>query len=360
MKNKTLLTLCAASMLLSVNAMAQKPFELIGELLVPKELDKKGEAPEDYGSASFTYTNNGSGNEYYFTINDNCTSKDAFNNRFSYGQHSPIGPVKSITYNRTFTENTPSTIVLPFELPAGTVINADFYSLDYVIPDFRNGNRTWLAKMKKISGLPQVNKPYAIIPQGNALTIDLGDNSATFNPTNTPDNYKVTNSKYDYSENELHLDYNPNDNAEDWYFIGTSGYKVWQNNDGETGRCYGFEGSTDGVVAKGEFGKVAEGTIGNALHAYLCKKDETVQLPSGAALIKQNGGAAKSASVFSLPETINVEFVDTDASGKEHTTYVGKFNRIDNVRLNRERSTFDLKGRNVDGKKTAKGVYLKK
>ena len=344
MKNKTLLTLCAASMLLSVNAMAQ-------EIYGPIEFEKKGDTPEDYGSASFTYTNNGSGNEYYFTIYDNCTSEDAFNNRFSYGHHDPIGPVKSITYNRTFTKNTPSTIVLPFELPAGTEINADFYSLDYVIPDFRNGNRTWLAKMKKISGLPEVNKPYAIIPQGNALTIDLGENSATFNPTNTPDNYKETNSKYDNTENELHLDYNPNDNAGDWYFIGTSGYKVWQNNDGETGRCYGFEGSTDGVVAKGEFGKVAEGTIGNALHAYLCKKDNTVQLA------KQS---ANGANMFSLPESINVEFVDTDASGKEHTTYVGKFNRLDKVRLNRERSTFDLKGRNVDGKRTAKGVYLKK
>ena len=337
MKNKALLTLCAASMLLSVNAMAE-------ELLYdgPIKFEKKGQT---WGSASFSHDGNG----YNFRIYDNCTSEDAFDNEFHYGY--PMENVKSITYVREFAASTPSTIVLPFELPAGTVINADFYSLDYVIPDFRNGNRTWLAKMKKISGLPEVNKPYAIIPQGNALTIDLGENSATFNPTNTPDNYKETNSKYDNTENELHLDYNPNDNAGDWYFIGTSGYKVWQNNDGETGRCYGFEGSTDGVVAKGEFGKVAEGTIGNALHAYLCKKDNTVQLA------KQS---ANGANMFSLPESINVEFVDTDANGKEHTTYVGKLNRIDNVRLNRERSTFDLKGRNVDGKRTAKGVYLKK
>ena len=102
---------------------------------------------------------------------------------------------------------------------------------------------------------------------------------------------------------------------------------------------------------KGEFGKIVAGTPGNALHAYLCKKDNTVQLA------KQS---ANGANMFSLPESINVEFVDTDASGKEHTTYVGKFNRLDKVRLNRERSTFDLKGRNVDGKRTAKGVYLKK
>ena len=167
MKNKTLLTLCAASMLLSVNAMAQEPFELIGEPLVPM----KGET---WGSASFSHDGSG----YYFTIYDNCTSEDAFDNEFHYGY--PIYNVKSITFNRTFTENTPSTIVLPFELPEGTEINAKFYSLDYIVPDLRNGKRTWTAKMKWIGegNLPEVNKPYAIIvPEGSSLNKSSGNAS---------------------------------------------------------------------------------------------------------------------------------------------------------------------------------------
>ena len=333
MKNKTLLTLCAASMLLSVNAMAQK-----------------GDTPTNWGSASFTYTVNGSTPEYDFTINDNCTESYAFNGFSGTSEKT----VKSITYNRTFTANTPSTIALPFSLPAGTTINAKFYSLEYVIPDLRDGKRTWLAKMKKIDGLPQVNRPYVVVvPEGGTLTFDLKGAYAEFAPTTTPANFKVTSTQYDYdSKNELHLDYDPNDNAGDWYFIGTKGYKVWDNSDDETGRCYGFEGSSSGDLAQGKFGKIVSGTTGGALRAYLCKKDNSIRL-----LGKQS---ANGTSMFSLPESINVELVDTDASGKEHTTYVGKLNRIDNVRLNRERSTFDLKGRNVDGKNMAKGVYLKK
>lgn len=326
MKNKTLLTLCAASMLLSVNAMAQD----------------KGAT---WGSASFTIGGDG----MHFTINDNCTESYAFNEH----NGTPETTVKSITYNRTFTANTPSTIALPFSLPEGTVINAKFYSLEYVIPDLRDSKRTWLAKMKKITGLPEVNKPYVVVvTEGSSLTFDLNDAYATFAPTTTPADFKVTSTKYDMSVNNLNLEYDPNDNDGDWYFIGTKGYKVWDNSDDETGRCYGFEGSSSGDLAQGKFGKIVSGTTGGALRAYLCKKDNSIRL-----LGKQS---ANGTSMFSLPESINVELVDTDASGKEHTTYVGKLNRIDNVRLNRERSTFDLKGRNVDGKNMAKGVYLKK
>ena len=64
MKNKTLLTLCAASMLLSVNAMA------------------KGSLGELWGSAYLIGDNY---NGYDFTISDNCTSEDAFDNEFNYG-----------------------------------------------------------------------------------------------------------------------------------------------------------------------------------------------------------------------------------------------------------------------------------
>lgn len=143
-------------------------------------------------------------------------------------------------------------------------------------------------------------------------------------------------------------------NANDWYFVGNYNNGTYSNEDPEVGLCYGFEGSNyDGGVHKGQFGKIANGTEKKAFRSLLCKASAKVQLP----LAKQS---ANGANMFSLPESINVEFVDTDANGKEHTTYVGKLNRMDKILQNRERSTFDLKGRNVDGKKTAKGVYLKK
>ena len=161
-----------------------------------------------------------------------------------------------------------------------------------------------------------------------------------------------------HGDTDVNIDYYTDYiNYGQWYFIGNYSNGTYSSGDDEVGLCYGFEGSNEGNEPKGSFGKIANGTVKKAFRGLLCKDGDYVHLP--ASYIKQNG-AAKSANMFSIPETINVEFVDTDANGVEHTTYVGKLNRIDNVRLNRERSTFDLKGRNVDGKRTAKGVYLKK
>jgi hypothetical protein len=337
MKNKTLLTLCAAPLLLSVNSMADGG----GAVTFAGDITPTVNINEDYDGA-YAFTGWGEGESF---------------------------PAYAATYTRAFTANKPATIVLPFNMPSSISTNADFYTLQYVIPDFRNGNRTWLAKMQKIAtSAVQAHKPYAVIvPNGGQITFNFKGSSIMVSaPSSGYLDYKKTENK-SYSDtetpNELGLSYTfgaYDDKAGNWYFIGNYSNGFFSSGDGKVGLCYGFEGSNDGDVPKGSFGKIVDGTEKKAFRGLLCKKDDTVQLPTEVVpRIKQNDGT-KSANVFSIPETINVEFVDTDASGKEHTTYVGKLNRIDNVRLNRERSTFDLKGRNVDGKRTAKGVYLKK
>jgi len=325
MKNKTLLTLCAASMLLSVNAMAQKTWDT-------------GAASVSTGDAP-----------YSVTIDDNYTGSDAIN--------VPGDPivVNEISYNRNFSANVPSTIVLPFTLPEGTTINnAKFYELDYVIPDLRNENKTWLARMKRISGLPQANTPYAVImTESGKMVFNLNGQNASFKTTSIA---QVSNSNYNTSDYKpADIDYPVTDNSGDWYLTGTYKNEEWSAGDEESSLCYGFSATNGSGVIKGQFGrfKTNGGTTSKPMRSYLCKTSSSVRLP----LAKQS---ANGATMFSLPESINVEFVDTDASGKEHTTYVGKLNRIDNVRLNRERSTFDLKGRNVNSNNTAKGVYFKK
>ena len=331
MKNKTLLTLCAAPLLLSVNAMAAGG----GAVTIAGDLTPTVNINEDYDGA------------YAFT---------------GWGEGESI-QVYAVTYNRSFTASVPATIVLPFDMPDGILTNADFYTLQYVIPDLRYGNRTWLAKMQKIeTSAVKAHKPYAVIVYNDDKIIFNNNLNRTVTvkaPSNNDlFNNKTENVNYNPESENIDVNYPVENNAGDWYFIGNYSNGTYNNNDDEVGLCYGFEGSNDGYELKGSFGKIANGTVKKAFRGLLCKKDDTVQLPS-ASFIKQNG-AAKSANMFSIPETINVEFVDTDANGVEHTTYVGKLNRIDNVRLNRERSTFDLKGRNVDGKRTAKGVYLKK
>lgn len=327
MKNKTLLTLCAAPLLLSVNAMAAGGGAItpdgtfVGEGLPPIDIDENyiGDYAFDGWDAEQTLNGNG------------------------------------VTYNRSFTANKPATIVLPFNMPSGISTNANFYTLQYVIPDLRYGNRTWLAKMQKIeTSAVQAHKPYAVIVPDGGKIIFTGSSQVTVKTPGNNDlfNNKTENVNYNGERDDIDVNYEVKNNAGDWYFIGNYNNGTFSSGDPEVGLCYGFEGSNyDGGEHKGQFGKIANGTEKKAFRGLLCKKDNTVQLA------KQS---ANGANMFSLPESINVEFVDTDANGKEHTTYVGKLNRIDNVRLNRERSTFDLKGRNVDGKRTAKGVYLKK
>ena len=343
MKNKTLLTLCAAPLLLSVNAMAVV----------------KG---------AFTLEDN-----QVVTIDENYTGGYAFDNWTVGDRYDLYGEMCTIKFDRQFQANIPATIVSPITVSTykdkGASSNADFYTLQYVIPDFRNGNRTWLAKMKKIDVNHLVeHSAYAVIVHENGpITINIKDDGGQITAPE-PDIGLIIRRQFNevYSTigngNELGLNYtfgDYNDEYGNWYFIGNYNNGTYKSGDPEVGLCYGFEGSNDGDVPKGSFGKIVDGTEKKAFRGLLCKAGDYVQLPA-ASYIKQNGGAAKSANVFSIPETINVEFVDTDANGVEHTTYVGKLNRIDNVRLNRERSTFDLKGRNVDGKRTAKGVYLKK
>ena len=352
MKNKTLLTLCAASMLLSVNAMAQKDL---------REGDQEG---------AFTITYNEKNNVagdpscYTLSINDNYNGANAFGNWVKSPEEDDIvrGCITDLIYNRQFTKDIPATVVLPVSVPAGSATNASFYTLQYVIPDFREGQRTWLAKMKKLERNVALHEPVAVI-----VNEDGPINFSNIGPVYIPEanNYfDVPFIKYDeawlvkiYNENyngeRSDVTYPVEDNEKEWYFIGNYSNGFYSSGDPEVGLCYGFEGSNDGYEPKGSFGKIANGTKKNAFRGLLCKANADVHLP----LAKQS---ANGANMFSLPESINVEFVDTDASGKEHTTYVGKFNRLDKVRLNRERSTFDLKGRNVDGKRTAKGVYLKK
>ena len=219
-------------------------------------------------------------------------------------------------------------------------------------------------KMKKIEiKYLAGNCAYAVIvPEGGPITINNipKESGWIYAPDDNLNPYVSRAFNEDFhGDTDVNIDYYTDYiNAGQWYFIGNYSNGTYNSGDDEVGLCYGFEGSNDGNEPKGSFGKIANGTVKKAFRGLLCKDGDYVHLP--ASYIKQNGGAAKSANVFSIPETINVEFVDTDANGKEHTTYVGKLNRIDNVRLNRERSTFDLKGRNVDGKRTAKGVYLKK
>lgn len=246
--------------------------------------------------------------------------------------------VDSIAYNRTFTPQTPATVVLPFDLPEGTTVNAKFYYLESVVQK----GRSWKATMTNIGAgnLPVANTPYAVIvPNGDKLEFNLSG-KATFQ-TDDIFSTKVSDGN--------------------WQFVGVYSYKVWEEGDKELGLAYAFAGSNnEGGAAKGEFGKIKHGgstnPYANPLRAYLRKTSESVQLELLKGRSIDGGEKSSPASVYSadLPETIDVEFIDEN----EKTMFTSRMNtRTGEFEMLRE---YDIKGRKLNGKSTARNAYYGK
>jgi len=273
------------------------------------------------------------------TVNEKYTA--IINGDFSgTGRVDFASPVKvdSIAYNRKFTPLKPATVVLPFDLPEGSSVNAKFYYLESV----EQVGMSWKATMRNIGAgnLPVANTPYAVILQNDeTLKFELAG-QATFQ-TDDIFSTKVSDGK--------------------WQFVGVYSYKVWEEGNGELGLAYAFAGSDNvGGAAKGEFGKIKTGEnstpYANPLRAYLRKTDESVQLELLKGRSISGGEKSSPASVYSadLPETIDVEFIDEN----EKTMFTSRMNtRTGEFEMLRE---YDIKGRKLNGKSTARNAYYGK
>ena len=295
-----------------------------------------------YKDAEYSYELKGARKKavIFETIDEKYTA--IINGDFSgEGRVDFASPVKvdSIAYNRKFTPLKPATVVLPFDLPEGSSVNAKFYYLESV----KQVGMSWKATMRNIGAgnLPVANTPYAVILQNDeTLKFELAG-QATFQ-TDDIFSTKVSDGK--------------------WQFVGVYSYKVWEEGNGELGLAYAFAGSDNvGGAAKGEFGKIKTGEnstpYANPLRAYLRKTDESVQLvnpvPKGRPAML---GESSLASLYNedLPETIDVEFVDDD--GK--TSFVSRMNtRTGEFEMLRN---YDLKGRKLNGKPAAHKAYYGK
>jgi hypothetical protein len=235
---------------------------------------------------------------------------------------------------------------MPVRLPSCATVNAKFYKLDYV---YQSGYR-WVAKVQNIGkALPQANTAYAVMmPTAGKLEFN-------FEGCATAEEKQAI-----VQTGEIQTSGNTDGS---WYFTGTYAFKRWTEteNKDEVGLVYGFAGSNEDGIAKGQFGRVDFGAHANPLRCYLRKKDDSVVLKAQTlAKAAPQMLRAASYSVSLLPETIDVEFADDDENG-EHTTAIGRMNtRTGKIRLLRTDRTYDLKGRRVDGKNNARGAYYGK
>ena len=231
--------------------------------------------------------------------------------------------VNDIELGREFTINVASTIVLPFRLPPSATTNAKFYFLKKVAQ--KDNERAWKATMEWIGEgvVPEVNTPYAVIPDNNGVQFHLGNGSAS------------------YEQGKIVTQYDATDK---WFFTGTYEYKAWPAGDP---LVYAFNGSVENDIPKGKFVRIGEGASAAPMRAYISKINSSVRLSRPLA-------KGEVSSIESLPENIDVEFVDEG----EKPMAIGRMNTVTGaIKIDR---WFDLKGRSTNHKPTTKGAFFNK
>ena len=267
------------------------------------------------------------------------------------GEYTGIEPVSipsadgvvAIDYNRTFRAGIASTVVLPFQVPQNTTLNAKYYALESVDQE----GCSWTAIMQYIGdgNVPTANTPYAVLLKKGVtdgkLTFDLNGGTASVGTVSDP---RTTT------------------NGGNWHFIGTYSFKEWKTPADGLGLAYAFAGSDNpSGAAAGEFGKLAidlaepnKYPSAKPFRAYLQKDNENVKL------VCSNGRPAapgETAIVSGIPETIDVIFIDEDENG-EHTTFMARMNtRTGEFQMKRN---YDLKGRKINNAPKARGAYYGK
>ena len=152
--------------------------------------------------------------------------------------------VNSVTYNRTFTMDKPSTVMLPFSKDVGEISGGTFYTFGGV----EKKNNKWEATMNAVTVSLTANTPYLFVPAGTSLTFTGG---ATLNTTG--------------GGNSLASD------TEGWEFHGTYSNKVWD--EVET-HDYGFAATSgtsadDKSVEAGQFVHLTTGASAKPMRCYL-------------------------------------------------------------------------------------------
>ena len=230
-----------------------------------------------------------------------------------------------VIIDRRFTEDTPATINLPFDVDA-SVMGEKYYTFGGIALNAVTGK--WEATMNEAAGTLLANTPYIVLPEGTTLGIN---NTAT-----------VT-FRADASGNS-------STTSGDWKMVSSVAKKVWSDDENadEIGKTYGFAGKSltndDGVeIEAGQFVKVVAGAWIPAGRAYLTYKD-------GSDPTAASHAPARTADA-ALPASISVRFVNADG-----TNGIGTLN-TESGHMTID-AWYDLQGRRISEPKQG-GIYIR-
>ena len=229
-------------------------------------------------------------------------------------------PVNSVEFTREFTENTMSTLMLPFSIDTSKVKGGKIYRFKRV--DVNDETGVWKVIIGRIyTEQVGANTPYLVLPTADKLTFE---GPVTFNTATAP------------IENAYGLE-----EGSTWEFKGVYAHTDFDDVQ-ENGPMYAFAGQNKDGAKVGQFKK-----IGTSVKAY----------PMQAYLVNHGGNvAAKSANAnfghsFVLPDVIDIEVEDENGIVVE----TGKLNTVTGeLRMDR---WFDLKGRKLNSRPSVKGTY---
>ena len=229
------------------------------------------------------------------------------------------GQTIDVAFRRSFTKDVASTVCLPFAIDATQAAAAGKF---YTFAGVDKTGSEWKVIMQEAASLA-ANTPYLFMPAdtGPVLFYGYGEISATVSAGETSD-------------------------TEGWTFRGTYEKRQWDDthNTDEIGRIYGFaaQDATSGSqhIEAGNFIRIAGGSNSYALpfRAYLKYEPASQNAPRRTA--------------SELPVTMKVRLVSniggTTAVTEMRNKELGK----------RNDGWFTLDGRKLDGKPSAKGVYI--
>lgn len=132
-----------------------------------------------------------------------------------------------------------------------------------------------------------------------------------------------------------------------WSMKGVYENKVWETGDSEIGSAYLFAGQKKDGYKIGEFAKLGAGASLQPMRIYLLK-DALAQL--------NRPGMFGSVNHYVEPESIGVRFVDDEEFDEGEETMVEKRITVIPTVIKSNR-WYDMKGRALDSKPTAKGNY---
>ena len=228
--------------------------------------------------------------------------------------------VKGVTYNRTFTADKASTVMLPFSYTCDGNEGGTFYRFVGVEKDNEN---KWVATMQETANGLTANTPYLFKPTGTTLTFNIPEEGVILNTTGGGGQQTA-------------------DQGSHWTFKGTYDYKEWiadGANAAEIGSVYGFAGVAKTGINIGDFVRVKSGAKIRPMYAYLIWSDDAYS-------------AKRRGATDELPQSITVRLLDAN----------GEVTGIGTLDTTTGDLTFDswytLQGVKLNAEPTERGIYI--